>query len=190
MIMFTIDEKLATTIEIEGITYEVNLSFDNIIKLLGLIKNPRMCDGEKVYRGIYMLLHTELDLEIEQQLPIFESLITTFIHAEDEFDIQVDLEGNPMPVARKKPVYDLTYDATYIYTSFQQAYNINLFEAQGKLDWRQFKLLLRDLPDDTKFKQVIDIRTRPYPKGKGMSEERRRLKEAKRAYALPGVEVE
>jgi len=66
--MFTIYEKLETSVEIEGTTYEINLAFNNIIKLLNLIKNPHLCDGQKIYIGIHMLLNTELDLEIEQQL--------------------------------------------------------------------------------------------------------------------------
>ena len=184
--MFKMHEKLETEVEINGEIYQVNLSFDNIMKLLDLIKNPHMSDAEKVYYGIYLFLDTELELEIEQQLIVFESLITNFIHSEDEQDIQVDLQGNIMPTLAKQPTYDLNHDATYIYTSFKQAYGIDLFEEQGKLDWRKFKILLRDLPDDTKFKQVIDIRTREYPKGKGMGEERKKLKELKRTFALPG----
>ena len=188
--MFKLQEKLETEAEIAGEIYQVNLSFDNIMKLLDLIKSPYMNDNEKVYIGNYLLLGTELELEINQQLTVFETLITTFIHTEEEQQTQVDLEGNIMPTTERQQTYDLTHDATYIYTSFIQAYNINLLEEQGKLDWREFKILLRDLPDDTKFKQIIDIRTRPYPKGKGMSEERKKLKELKRTFALPGTIVD
>ena len=184
--MFKVHEKLETEVEIDGAIYEVDLSFDNVMKLLDLIKSPHISDGEKVYAGIYLLLDTELELEMNQQLIVFEALIATFVHGEDKPETKVDLEGNVMPVTDKQQTYDLNHDATYIYTSFKQAYNINLFEEQGKLDWREFKALLRDLPDDTKFKQVIDIRTRAYPKGKGMSEERKKLKELKRTFALPG----
>jgi len=184
--MFKVHEKLETEIEVAGVVYEVNLAFDNVMKLLDLIKQPHFSDGEKVFYGIYLLLGVELDIEMEQQLIVFESLIENFVHAEDERDVNVDLEGNIMPVADKKQTYDLTHDAGYIYTSFRQAYDINLFKEHGRLDWREFKILLRDLPDDTKFKQVIDIRTRPYPKGKGMSEERKQLKDLKRNFALPG----
>ena len=188
--MFKLDEKLETEVEIADITYEVDLSFDNVISLLNLIKNPRLSDGEKIYTGLYLLLGTELELEIDHQVKAFETLLDIFIHGEDKRDVQVDLEGNVMPVVAKAETYDLTHDATYIYTSFKQAYQMDLFEEQGKLDWRKFKILLRDLPDDTKFKQVIDIRTRPYPKGKGMGEERKKLKELKRTFALPGTVVD
>ena len=188
--MIKLCEKLETEVEISGELYEVNMSYDNIIKLLDLLKNPRLSDGEKVYLGIYLLLGTELELKAEQQVLVFETLVEKFVHGEDAIDIPVDLEGNIMPLVKRQESYDLTFDAGYIYTSFRQAYGINLFKEQGKLDWREFKQLLQDLPDKTKFKQVVDIRTRPYPKGKGMGEERKNLKELKRTFALPHSQLE
>jgi len=183
-------EALETEIEIEGIIYEVDMTFDNIALLLDMMNDPTLSDGEKVYYGIYALLGTELDLELEQQVKVFESLIDNFVHSQDKQEAPVDLEGNVMPVEKQKPSYDLRHDESYIFTSFKQAYQMDLAEERGKLDWRKFKVLLRDLPDETKLKQIIDIRTRLYPKGKHASEERKKLKELKRAFALPGVEVE
>ena len=188
--MLVLSEGLETEVEIAGSKYEVDLSFDNVLLLLDVLNDVHLTDGEKVYYGLYTLLGTELDLEQDEQVKVFKILIETFVHAEEKKEAIVDLEGNIMPTVDQKPSYDLKHDATYIYTSFRQAYGINLLAERGQLDWREFKLLLRDLPEDTKLKQVIDIRTRPYPKGKGLHEERRKLKELKRAYALPGVTVE
>ena len=183
-------ETLETEVEIEDVTYEVDMSFDNIILLLDMMNDPILNDGEKVYYGIYALLGTNLDLTLEQQANVFKGLIDNFIHVGDKQEIPVDLEGNVMPMEKQKPSYDLRHDESYIFTSFKQAYQMDLSEERGKLDWRKFKILLRDLPDDTKLKQIIDIRTRPYPKGKHASEERKKLKELKRAFALPGTEIE
>lgn len=188
--MIKLCEKLETEVEIAGHLYEVNMSYDNIIKLLDLIKHTGLRDGEKVYLGIYLLLGIELELEAKQQVLVFETLIEKFVHDGDVHDVQIDLDGNVMPVAKSQEFYDLNHDAGYIYTSFRKAYGMNLYEEQGKLDWREFKQLLQDLPDDTKFRQVVDIRTRDYPKGKGMSEERRKLKELKRAFALPHTVID
>lgn len=188
--MFKLCKQLDTEVEIEGIIYQVDTSFDNIMSLIEMMEHPTLTDAEKVYYGIHALLDTELDLEPEKLVKVFEALIVTFIHGGEEQEVPVDLEGNTMPVAKSQKNYDLAHDATYIYSSFKQAYGMNLFEQQGKLDWREFKVLLRDLPDETKFKQVIDIRTRSYPKGKGMGEERRKLKELKRTFALPGTDID
>lgn len=188
--MFKLSEQLETEVEIEGITYQVDTSFDNIMSLIEMMEHPTLTDAEKVYYGLHALLDCKLDLEADKQVKVFEALVKTFIHGGEKQDVPVDLEGNTMPVAKIKQNYNLTFDATYIYSSFKQAYGMNLFEQQGKLDWREFKVLLRDLPDETKFKQVIDIRTRTYPKGKGMGEERRKLKELKRTFALPGTDLD
>ena len=58
--MFKMHEKLETEVEIAGELYEINLSFDNIMKLLDLIKNPHMSDAEKVYYGIYLLTRCQI----------------------------------------------------------------------------------------------------------------------------------
>jgi len=183
-------EGLETEVEIEGVVYEVEMSFDNIMLLLEMMNDMSLSDGEKVYYGIYALLGTELEMELENQVKVFEGLIEHFVHSGDKQEVPVDLEGNVMPVAQQKASYDLRHDESYIYTSFKQAYRMDLEEERGKLDWRKFKILLRDLPEGTKLKQVIDIRTRPYPKGKHATEERRKLRELKKAFALPGVDVE
>ena len=188
--MFALNEKLETEIEISGDVYEVDMSFDNVMLFLEIMEDLTLTDAQKVYYGIFTLLGCELEIEMEEQIVVFQSLLEKFVNAGEKKEADVDLEGNEMPTASVPKSYDLKEDAQYIYTSFRQAYGINLFEEQGKLDWREFKILLRDLPDDTKLKQVIDIRVRPYPKGKGMGDERKRLKELKRHYALPGVEVE
>ena len=190
MKMIKINQKLEKEVEIAGVIYQVNLAFDNVIGLLELLKDTRINDGEKVYIGLQMLLGTELELEMDKYQLVFETLLKKFIHETDEQDVVYDLAGNVMPAEKRPQSYDLVYDSSYIYTSFRQAYGMNLYEEQGKLDWREFLALLQDLPDETKFKRVVDIRTRAYPKGKGMSEERQKLKELKRTFALPGSQVD
>jgi len=188
--MFELDVKLETELDLDGATYSVNMAFDNIMQLFKLLDNPVLTDVDKVQGGIYQLLGTDLDLEIEEQVEVFNYLLENFVNQGSKKEEVVDLDGNPMPVKKKDPAQDLKYDASYIYNSFRQAYGINLFEEHGRLDWREFTSLLRGLPEDTEYKKIIDIRTRPYQKGKGTSEANRKLREAKRAYALPGVEVE
>jgi len=188
--MATIFDGLETEIDINGSIYEVDMAFDNIMLLLEMLSDALIHDVDKIYYGLFALLGMELTLPIKEQSQVLETILKKFVHGEEEKDVPVDLEGNPMPIVKKEASYDLRHDASFIYTSFMQAYKIDLFEVRGKLDWRKFKQLLRDLPEDTKFKQVVDIRTRPYPKGKHAAEERSRLKELKRHYALPNGEVD
>ena len=188
--MFELDVRLETELDLDGTVYPVNMAFDNVLKLFKILENPILTDRDKVQHGIYQLLGLHLDLVLEKQVEVFHYLLEHFVNQGKKEDAPVDLDGNLMPVKKQAPTQDLKHDATYIYNSFRQAYGINLFEEQGKLDWREFLSLLRGLPEDTEYKKVLDIRTRPYQKGKGVGEANRKLKEAKRAYALPGVVVE
>ena len=188
--MFLLHKKLETELDLDSEIYRVNMSFDNILTFFDIMEDTISTDYEKVVAGLYQLLGTHLNLEPDELYEVFKYMMEHFINEGSGSEITVDLEGNPMPIKKKEPVQDLKHDAAYIYASFKQAYNINLFEEQGKLDWREFKALLGGLPEDTVMSKIIDIRKRPYPKGKYATEERKRLKEAKRAYALPGVEIE
>lgn len=188
--MFELDVKLETELDLDGTVYPVDMAFDNVMKLFKLLENPILTEKDKIYHGIYQLLGINLDIEFEDQVEVFHYLLDNFVNKGKEKEVAMDLQGNPIPVKKQAPTQDLKHDASYIYNSFRQAYNINLFEQQGKLDWREFLSLLRGLPEDTEYKKLIDIRTRPYQKGKGTAEANRKLREAKRLYALRGVEIE
>ena len=188
--MFSLHKKLETQLDIDGEIYPINMSFNNILTFFDIMENTISSDYDKVVLGLHQLLGVHLNLNPDELYEVFKYISTNFINEGNGTEVAVDLEGNPMPIKKKDPVQDLRHDAVYIYASFRQAYNINLFEEHGKMDWREFKSLLSGLPEDTVMSKIIDIRRRPYPKGKHAAEERRKLKEAKRAYALPGVEVE
>ena len=74
-----------------------------------------------------------------------------------------DRHGNPMPVAKDEEddirLIDFEVDAQEIYASFVQAYNINLFEAQGRLTWPEFIALLNGMPEGTAVSQLVEIRS-------------------------------
>lgn len=171
---------------INGIEYELDMSFDNILRLFDLLEDKSLNDIEKVETGLLMLIDNKLDdYDIQEKAKIFIEIFKSAIGAEKE-EQPVDLDGNPMPVASKenKKVYDLAQDAEYIYASFMSDYNIDLFEQQGKLHWYKFKALLNGLTDKSKFMRVVDIRQAEMPKGKGMQKEREQLRKLKEHYAL------
>ena len=59
----------------------------------------------------------------------------------------------------------------FIYAAFRQAYGIDLFQEQGKLQWWEFVALLGALPSDTRLSNIIDIRIRPVPAPNGRNQE-------------------
>ncbi|WP_107841887.1 bacteriophage Gp15 family protein [Metasolibacillus meyeri] len=185
--MFTLTDTLPGQVELDGVMYEVDLSFDNVLSIIDLLNDNEVNDAQQVVAGLYMLLGQDLDYPLQEQADIFVRLFDTFINNEKDDDVKCDIEGNPMPQIQEgdnEALYDIKQDAQYIYASFLQCYGMDLFEQQGKLHWWQFKALLSGLSDDTKFKKVLEIRQMELPTGRGTGKQREAIKKIKKAYEL------
>ena len=175
---------LIETVEIDGKEYPIDLSFDNVLRLIDMLNDDRLDDITQIETGLYMLLGVQLDYPIDKKYEIFHQIFYTTIGKEAEENQPVDIEGNPMPQKKEDKVYSIKQDAKYIYASFYQDYGIDLFEMQGKLHWEKFKALLEGLRSDTKFKEIIEIRTMELPTGKGTAKQRKKIRELKEIYKL------
>lgn len=175
---------LTETVEIDGKTYKLNLSFDNVLRLIDMLNDKQLDDITQIETGLYMLLGVDIDYPIDKKEEIFYQIFYETIGKEIEENIPVDLEGNPMPQQKEEKIYSIKQDAPYIYASFYQDYGIDLFESQGKLHWEKFKALLAGLRPDTKFKEIVNIRTMELPIGKGTEKQRKQIKELKEYYRL------
>lgn len=193
--MLSLGYPLENEIEINGKIYPVDMSYDNIIRLLDLLKDTDIDELKSVFIGMKMLLDCNL-LEVDKTCDLslfinaFHTIQKEFVIEKSDIEAPKDLKGNPLPQPKSKEVYSFEHDADYIYASFIQAYGIDLIEVRGELDWRKFNALLQGLPSDTKFKEVVEIRQRPYEKGKASQEQNKNLRELKNIYALPGQNVE
>ena len=85
---------------------------------------------------------------------------------------------------KKEPVkmYDFDYDADSIYSAFRQQYGIDL--RTSELHWHEFKALLDNLTEDTRFVKTIGYRTVDLSEIKS-DEMRKFYAEMKAAHALP-----
>lgn len=188
--MFDLAYPLEETVEIDGVEYPLNMSFDNILRLIDLQNDNEVPGIQQIELGLEMLIGTDLgDIPIEQKEEILYQLFKNAVGDGEEDHQSVDIDGNPMPQKKEKEVYSLKEDAEAIFASFYQDYGVDLFEMQGKLHWRKFKAMLSGLRPDTKFKEIVGIRTMEPPTGKGMEQERKRIKELQRIYALKGDEI-
>lgn len=188
--MFDLAYPLTETVEIDGKTYELDLSFDNVLRLIDMLGDKELNDVAQIEIGLQMLLGVDLDYPIDKKEEIFYQLFKNFINKDAEDSVPVDIDGNPMPVQNEEKTYDLKQDAEYIYASFMSDYGIDLFEQQGNLHWEKFKALLGGLTDGSKFLRVIEIRTAELPKGKGTEKQRKQMLELKRIYALKGDDID
>lgn len=175
---------LTETVEIDGKIYQIDLSFDNVLRLIDMLNDKELSDIVQIETGLLMLLGVDLDYPIEKKEEIFYQIFYETIGKEVEESTPVDIEGNPMPVNKEEKIYSIKQDAPYIFASFYQDYGIDLFEMQGKLHWEKFKALLAGLRPDTKFKEIVNIRTMELPTGKGTEKQRKQIKELKEYYRL------
>ena len=91
----------------------------------------------------------------------------------------------PQDGRKHKKSMDFIQDGQLIYAAFMQAYGIDLNDQRGKLHWWKFTALLRGLPSNTRFMEVVQIRTKPMPAPtKHNAEERAQLARLKAEFAL------
>ena len=211
--MIDLSRKLTDKLVIDDKEYAIDLSFDNVLKMFEMMRDDDIPEYIKPHFAIRMLISKSLagttreekaksfnnDFEnysIEEMSKVFKSVFEEHISLSDVEDnhVEYDLAGNPMKTTasddtKQRAPYDIRYDGDYIYSSFLQAYGIDLFDVQGELHWRKFNALLSGLPEGTKLMEVIKIRKWKSQKGDSAEykEEMRRLQ---KDYALPNEIIE
>lgn len=211
--MIDLSRKLTDKLVIDDKEYALDLSFDTVLKMFEMMRDDDIPEYIKPHFAIRMLISKSLagntreekaesfnnDFEnysIEEMSKVFKSVFEEHISLSDVKDnhVEYDLAGNPMKTTassgkQEQAPYDIRFDGDYIYSSFLQAYGIDLFDMQGVLHWRKFNALLSGLPEGTKLMEVIKIRKWKSQKGDSAEykEEMRRLQ---KDYALPNEIIE
>lgn len=211
--MIDLSRKLTDKLVIDDKEYALDLSFDNVLKMFEMMRDEDIPEYIKPHFAIRMLISKSLagttreekaksfnnDFEnysIEEMSKVFKSVFEEHISLSDVEDnhVEYDLAGNPMKTTasddtKQRASYDIRYDGDYIYSSFLQAYGIDLFDVQGELHWRKFNALLSGLPEGTKLMEVIKIRKWKPQKGDS-SEYKEEMRRLQKDYALPNDVIE
>lgn len=192
--MFDISQKVEDKLVLGETEYQLFLSFDRVLWVFKMWRKSYIPDEMKPKLALAKLTGVETfkDLDVVTAMQAFEDVFTNHIQTLKESDeaVQYDIEGNVMPTKPKEnsdregTPYSLFYDGEYIFSSFMQAYGIDLIEEQGRLHWKKFNALLAGLPEGTKFVEVLKIRSWKPQKG-DTAKERRRMQELQKEYALP-----
>ncbi|WP_165737298.1 Gp15 family bacteriophage protein [Streptococcus dysgalactiae] len=195
--MFDISKKMDDKLVLNNKEYQLLLSFDRVLWVFDMWSKEHIPIELKPKLALAKLTDdvTFKDMDTEDALAIYAEVFEKYIQvtrAIDEVD-RYDIEGNVMPKKPKddqesddKPLFSIKYDGEYIFSSFMQAYNIDLIEQQGKLHWQKFNALLTALPDGTKFVEVMKIRVWKPSKGES-SKEKQKMRELQEQYALPNI---
>jgi len=89
--------------------------------------------------------------------------------------------STPTREGDQRRLTDVLEDGDYIVGAFQQAYGIDLCSCT--MHWHRFLALLRSLPSETKYAQIVGWRSWDASKARRSPEEQAR--ELRRAWALP-----
>lgn len=187
-----LNDPLIEEFEYQGEVYSIDLSFDVVLDVFDVLKDPYLNEIEKIDLVLQILIGKTI--EYPQSVDLWLYIRENFIDLVDEEPELIDLHGNVIPKPTKKDeedtqLIDFESDAKFIYASFRQAYGINLFQEQGKLSWVEFNALLGALPDDTVMQRIVDIRQ--WKPKRGESEEyKEQMRRLKRKYSLTNREEE
>lgn len=155
---------------------ELNLAYNRVLKFYKLMKDDDVSNQEKI--KITLKLFIKNYDEIVSLSFNDKSEIIKIIH-NDFIEIKSKKSSND------KNILDFDKDFTFIYSSFMQEYNIDLYNQVDILDWRKFIYLFVGLSDKTKIMQVMSIRAKEMPKPtKYNSEEISQLYKLKAYYSL------
>lgn len=175
-------EEFPESITVGGITYRLNLSFDRVLKYFDLFSESGLSAEDIADIGYSWLVVKPQNVPI-----VIKSEVITHIRSEI-----LNPSRRSLSTQKSLPkAVDFNYDAEKIYSSFMQAYGIDLVKMRGKMHWCSFIALFRGLPDDTPIKRIMNIRTREIPAPtKGNARYIQNLAEMKTLYALPAESSE
>ena len=153
--MLSLTKELEHSFEYKGQHYELDLSFDNVLRWYELLEDDGIDDYGKVAMAFEMF-YSACALDSELLVAGVDS-IADYIHQEP-YGHYEDNTG----VSTSDPIryYSYSQDADAIYSSFVEQYSIDLIQQQGKLHWDKFKALMAGLNDKTYFRRILSIRMR------------------------------
>ncbi|HFR4157319.1 MULTISPECIES: Gp15 family bacteriophage protein [Bacillus cereus group] len=195
--MFKLTDRNRDIYEWAGVAIELNLSFDNVLKLMELFDDQNVPERIKPVLALNMLI-VDCSLLVQLTPSKKEKLLIDVFKDKLNIDLLKSSKKNEMTESANDgdsdypdiPVVNFTIDAEKIYASFLYDYGINLFEQQGKLQWDEFLALFNNLSEKTPMRTAIHYRTCEIPKkDKHNSDERKHIKQMKARYELPEAKV-
>lgn len=163
----TLQRRPRDTITHLGADYPFHPYFNRVLTLLSdVFPSELLTDWEKM----------EITVKALSDAPVCQDVYELIL---------LELFPDKKKVEDKPKVMDFEEDAGLIYAGFLQTYGINLYEERNRMDWREFIVLVRGLPEGTEFSRVVKIRSMKVPeRTQNNSEYVDSIIEAKRAVAL------
>lgn len=189
-------EKPPVSVEIGGKFYEIDADFRTMIKLEATIFDKGVTESQDIFAK-EMMKYSDISYDDAMANAKYFEAMDVFYKGKIPDDLEGAMEKllwfyscgktEKRRKSIKKPVFDFKVDFDYINAGFMQDYKIDLFDI-GFLHWWKFMSLFSALHDDCKICEIIGWRSADT---KGMDkEQKKRIKEMQRTYALPDAKTE
>ena len=160
----------------DGREWPLTAYFNRVLQARDILGDWSFTDEQRIDLALFLLCPDET-------LPRDQAALTAILAALQPSDDKQD--------EQQKRSFDFRQDAALIYAAFRQTYGIDLDDMRDKLHWQRFLWLLGGLPDETRFRQVVDIRQRELPAPtKWNGKERQALMRMKAELALDTTDDE
>jgi len=161
-----LEERLPDGVTVDGRFYRLDFDFRNVLRMMAELDRDDIMPEARTYNALRCLTKHPPK---RKQARILAAVRKTLFPDK--------------PGRESEKVTDFVQDAGLIRTAFRQVYGIDLF--RDKLHWLEFSELLNNVPDGTRYTDVINIRVRPLPAPtKYNQKEREALMKAKADLAL------
>lgn len=164
---------LPTTVDIEGIEYEINSDFRTSLLFELLMLDVEFEDEEKIVQAFELYYPT---LPQNRKLAI-EKMLWFYRCGKDESKSSVSGSSN------NEQVYSFDYDDDYIYAAFMDQYKIDLQDIEY-LHWWKFKAMFKALKEDNEIVKIMSYRSMDLSKIED-KKEKEYYKKLKNLYKIP-----
>lgn len=171
---------LPTTIEIEGVEYDISSNFRDSILFEILMQDSKISDEEKLILGLQYYYRDNIPKNIKIAV---EKMLWFYKCGKEE--IETKGSGSVENVGQ---IYSYEYDDDYIYSAFLDQYGVDLQDIED-LHWWKFKAMFKSLKEDNKISKIMGYRAMKIDND--MSDnEKKFYKEMKQIYSLPDLRTE
>ena len=167
---------LPRSVSVSGRDVPIETGYRTGLKFERVLRDTRLSNADKLRKALGLYFRPGL-VRPEEYTAAVEALIGFYRCGAPPAPKEEPGEDGPP----EDPIYDYEHDAGYIYAAFMQAYRVDLSK---NIHWWQFKALFQSLPSDTMLMKIIGYRTAKVP-STATAEQRQRIEELKRLYALP-----
>lgn len=165
---------LPTTVDIEGIEYEINSDFRTSILFELLMQDVEIEVEEKIIQAL-QLYYKQCPNNIEEAI---NKMLWFYSCGKEN-----DLKSNSKTGSNSEKIYDFNYDDEYIYSAFLDQYRIDLNDIEY-LHWWKFKAMFKALKEDNEIIKIMGYRSIDLSKVED-KKQKEFYKKMKKIYEIP-----